>query len=44
MTDYPPTDLDVDGTLGMERLVLHVRSISLVVDDGAPELELHEQS
>jgi hypothetical protein len=41
LTDYLPTDLDVDGIVGMEWLGQHFERICLILDEEMPRLELH---
>jgi hypothetical protein len=43
LINYLPTDMEVDGILGMEWLVFHFRRILLVIDEDPPRLELHER-
>jgi hypothetical protein len=42
LTDYLPTDLDVDGIVGMEWLGQHFARICLILDEEMPRLEFHE--
>lgn len=42
LTGYLPTDMNVEGILGMEWLAQHFRRVCLVLEDDVQRLEIHE--